>query len=75
MTEDRNLDCRLNLRVHRQVKDTIEDLKEIMDCDTLSETVRRAISIATPIAQAQRDGKIVIIKDPETGEEREFRFY
>lgn len=56
---------RLNLRITRELREQLEDLKLRSEADSMTETVRRALKLYDTILEAQANGGTACVKRPD----------
>lgn len=60
----------VNLTMSDRTRDRLKGLKERMDCDSLSEVIRRSIELLEVVEDRKTQGDQLILRDAE-GTERE----
>lgn len=60
----------VNLVMSTHTRERIEALKEKMDCDTLSEVIRKSVELMEVVVQQKEEGNELILRSEARGDQR-----
>lgn len=60
----------MNMAMSERTRARIEALKTTLNCDSLSEVIRRSVELLEIVTERQQNGDVIILRSPE-GKETE----